>query len=67
MAIEVDGTAINRAWPADQALVPLAAVDYYVLGTNETETYFPISTIGTGGDEAEEETTRGAKGTDKIK
>ena len=66
MAIEVDGTAINRAWETDQALVPLAAVDYFVKGTNETEIYFPISTLGEGGDEAEE-TTRGAKGTDKIK
>ena len=50
MAIEVDGTAINRAWDTDQALDPLADVDYYKLGTNETEVYFPLSTLGTGGD-----------------
>ena len=50
MAIEVDGTAIDRAWQTDQALVPLAAVDYYVLGTTQTEIYFPLSTVGTGGD-----------------
>jgi len=52
MAVQVDGAAINRAWETDQALVPLTAVDYYVLGTNETETYFPLSTVGTGGDAA---------------
>lgn len=52
MAVQVDGTAINRAWETDQALVPLAAVDYYLLGTNETEVYFPLSTVGTGGDAA---------------
>ena len=67
MAIEVDGTAINRAWETDQALVPLAAVDYYVKGTNETEIYFPLSTIGSGGDAAVAATTRGASGTDKVK
>jgi len=66
MAIQIDGTNITRAWPTDQALVPLAAVDYYVKGTNETEIYFPLSTLGTGDDEAEA-TTRGASGTDKIK
>ena len=52
MAIKVDGTAINRAWEADQALVPLTAVDYYLLGTNKPEIYFPLSTVGTGGDAA---------------
>ena len=67
MAIEVDGSAINRAWEADQALVPLAAVDYYVLGTNEDQIYFPISTVGTGGDAAVAGTTGGAMATDKIK
>ena len=67
MAIKIDGTDMARAWPTDQALVPLDAVDYFIAAENLESTYVPQSQKGKGADKKPESTTRGAKGTDNIK
>ena len=63
--IKVDGTAQTFSWQDDQTLNPLTAVDLFIPGTNTTS-WIPTSEKGKGSDKKEEESTRGAAGTDKA-
>ena len=67
MAIKIDGKDMKRAWPTDQALVPLDAVDYYVTAKNLDDTYVPQSQKGKGADKDPDPTTKGGGGTDTVR